>query len=373
MSPKTELKSTTITIPIAKNNNIVDVKWNEEPEKELKRHSIAVDESKYVATNNNDTRYRRTSLALNDQFPKIEDDENNFNRKPKKVEFCKTEVHFAAESGKVNIVATDEKPPPTQNFRRRRRNSGPTLEDFNKNGLPVLHFGDSSYEKNLFGMVDDEASQLGAFGIVTVNNGNNINNEVSEDERKELTDSEIKGILKNKMIKPKPYHLGEDPLTTSDFDDESKWGVRLRHVEKPQEAAPIWKSTVTVQNYFEKQHNEDQPQPEFQKLLKNLRPTGKTDYTSDSDARHFDVERTENRRSSWALPDRKLEDNQKNESTKGYSTKINFGDGQATVVQNERLSTRSKAENLTKGKWWALLSWWYFNHMLLINKDSSRR
>jgi len=46
----------------------------------------------------------------------------------KRVEFCKTEVHFAAESGRVNIVETDGKPPPTQNFRRRRRTttaSGP--------------------------------------------------------------------------------------------------------------------------------------------------------------------------------------------------------------------------------------------------------
>lgn len=357
VSPMTELKSTTITIPIAKNNNIVDLTWNDEPEKEIKRHSIAVDESKYVTKTNNDTRYRRTSLALTDQYPKQDDDENNFNRRTKKVEFCKTEVHFAAESGKVNIVATDEKPPPTQNFRRRRRNSGPTPEDFNKNGLPVLHFGDSSYEKNMFGMIEDsddvsETTQIGASGIVTVNtnNHNNVENDVSEEERKELTDNEIKGILKNKMIKPKPYHLGE-PIPVNEFnniDEDNKWGVRLRHVEKPQET-PIWKSTVTVQNYFDKQEPVNQDPPEFQKLLKNLRPTRKTDYTSDSDNRLVE-ENFEQRRSSWAMPDRKTEDNQRNETTKGYSTKINFGDGQATVVQNERVPTWPRGENLTKGK-----------------------
>lgn len=347
------MKSTTITIPIAKNNNIVDLTWNGEPEKEVKRHSIAVDESKYVTMANNDAKFRRTSLALHDQFPRHDEDENYLSRRTKKVEFCKTEVHFAAESGKVNIVATDEKPPPTQNFRRRRRNSGPTLEEFNKNGLPVLHFGDSSYEKNLLGIVDDndnfsEASQLGAFGVVTVNTNTN-SNEISEEEKKELTDNEIKGILKNKMIKPKPYHLGEEiPLSDSNnFEEDNKWGVRLRHVEKPPEL-PIWKSTVTVQNYFEKQQIEEQ-QPEFQKLLKNLRPTRKTDYSSDSDNRLFE-ENTENRRSSWAVSDRKMEDNQKNETTKGYSTKINFGDGQATVVQNERVPTWPRGENLTKGK-----------------------
>lgn len=332
----------------------MDLTWNDEPEREIKRHSIAVDESKYVTQTNNDNRYRRTSLALTDHFLKHDEDENNLNRRTKKVEFCKTEVHFAAESGKVNIVATDEKPPPTQNFRRRRRNSGPTLEDFNKNGLPILHFGDNSYEKNLFGMIEDnenlsEAAQLGAFGLVTVNTNNNINNDVSEEDKKELTDNEIKGILKNKMIKPRPYHLGE-PISLNDssnIEDDSKWGVRLRHVANSPET-PIWKSTVTVQNYFEKQQSEEQ-QPEFQKLLKNLRPTRKTDYASDSDNRLHE-EDIENRRSSWAMPDRKMEDNQKNENTKGYSTKINFGDGQATVVQNERLPTWPREENLTKGE-----------------------
>ncbi|XP_015121253.1 uncharacterized protein LOC107044029 [Diachasma alloeum] len=39
----------------------------------------------------------------------------------KKVGFCKTEIHFAADSGKVNIVETDGKPPPTNKFRRRRK------------------------------------------------------------------------------------------------------------------------------------------------------------------------------------------------------------------------------------------------------------
>lgn len=45
----------------------------------------------------------------------------NGSKPVKKVEFCKTEIHFAADSGKVNIVETDGKPPPTNKFRRRRR------------------------------------------------------------------------------------------------------------------------------------------------------------------------------------------------------------------------------------------------------------
>ncbi|XP_051161449.1 uncharacterized protein LOC127281659 isoform X2 [Leptopilina boulardi] len=63
----------------------------------------------------------------------------------KKVGFCKTEVHFVADSGKVNIVETDGKPPPTNRFRRRRRNNNSNNGlgiSANKN-LPVVHFGDT--------------------------------------------------------------------------------------------------------------------------------------------------------------------------------------------------------------------------------------
>lgn len=70
----------------------------------------------------------------------------------KKVGFCKTEVHFVADSGKVNIVETDGKPPPTNRFRRRRRNNSNNGLGISANkNLPVVHFGDTSYEKYIFG------------------------------------------------------------------------------------------------------------------------------------------------------------------------------------------------------------------------------
>lgn len=374
---KNEIKSTTITIPIVKNNNVVDLSWNDEPEKEAKNA-----DEKYALTNGIDNRYRKTSLASNDQC--LDDDNLNNNRKAKKVEFCKTEVHFAAESGKVNIVETDEKPPPTQNFRRRRRNSGPIRdypEDFNKNGLPMLHFGDTSYEKTMFGITNDEEVENklptniyndqqprvpSAFSVVTVNNTSEYNNhaDYSEEERKEmLADNDnLKGILKNKPIKPKPYHLGETvPLGDSASDEDArKWGVRLRHV--PKETAPIWKSTVTVHNSYhgdkeEEPTTNDQPQPEFQKLLRNLRPTmKKPDYMSDNENRYSDSfanirvvpAAKDSRRSSWSVADRvKLVD--EIQESRGYSTKVNFGDGEATVVQNDQ-STWPRMENLSKGK-----------------------
>ncbi|CAG9760826.1 unnamed protein product [Ceutorhynchus assimilis] len=355
---KNEIKSTTITIPIVKNNNVVDLSWNEEPEKEAKR----------VSAESNGDRFRKTSL--NDPFLINNDDDNlnNINRKGKKVEFCKTEVHFAAESGKVNIVETDEKPPPTQNFRRRRRNSGPIRdypEDFNKNGLPMLHFGDSSYEKTMFG-IDNEQDEKqpplssleqnripSAFSVVTVNNTNDYI--LEEDERKELllTDNDnLKGILKNKPIKPKPYHLGDNVSLNDDDEDARRWGVRLRHV--PEENLPIWKSTVTVHNNYQQDKTKSEP-PEFQKLLKNLRPTTKKpDYLSDNENRYSDnlgnirvvSAVKDNRRSSWSVADKVklVDDIQEN---KGYSTKVNFGNGEATVVQNDQ-STWPRMENLSK-------------------------
>ncbi|KAL1140132.1 hypothetical protein AAG570_000064 [Ranatra chinensis] len=62
-------------------------------------------------------------------------------RKPKRVEFCKTEVHFAPEAGKFNIVETDEKPPPNQIFRRKKKpkDRPPRM---NSSNLPKVYFGD---------------------------------------------------------------------------------------------------------------------------------------------------------------------------------------------------------------------------------------
>ncbi|XP_031778607.1 uncharacterized protein LOC100119361 isoform X2 [Nasonia vitripennis] len=77
----------------------------------------------------------------------------NGSKPVKKVEFCKTEIHFAADSGKVNIVETDGKPPPTNKFRRRKRKDalGAANSNSQKSNMPLVHFGDTSYEKYIFG------------------------------------------------------------------------------------------------------------------------------------------------------------------------------------------------------------------------------
>ncbi|KAJ8984944.1 hypothetical protein NQ317_012196 [Molorchus minor] len=86
-------------------------------------------------------------------------------------------------------------------------------EDFNKNGLPMLHFGDSSYEKTMFGLPDEptnnktdsvtpvlyenvQTGRLLTLVEVTVNTNSNAN-DYFEDDKKESADNEnIKGILK---------------------------------------------------------------------------------------------------------------------------------------------------------------------------------
>ncbi|GBP59200.1 hypothetical protein EVAR_54635_1 [Eumeta japonica] len=120
-------------------------------------------------------------------------------KKIKKVEFCKTELHFAAESGKVNIIATDEKPPPTNDFRRRKSAFVPLQGSFEK---PVTLFGEK-YDS--FAPIDAPIP---------------MNASVDNIFKKEIDDYETncieeniavtKSILKNKIPKPKPYFLGEN-------------------------------------------------------------------------------------------------------------------------------------------------------------------
>ncbi|KRJ97903.1 pneumococcal serine-rich repeat protein isoform X2 [Drosophila yakuba] len=187
----------------------------------------------------------------------------------KRVEFCKTEVHFAAESGRVNIVETDGKPPPTQNFRRRRRSntttttttSGP-LQSLVKSASvvggggssstsssstpssEVTHFGDDSQRRKTIAtstvayratlmdppeVVSQPISNSSSSSQVTVTTvakpvhepryslmESTSRNSYTSTSGVDTTDNEtdelsnIRGILKNKPVKPKPYHLGEN-------------------------------------------------------------------------------------------------------------------------------------------------------------------
>ncbi|XP_049867158.1 uncharacterized protein LOC126367604 isoform X3 [Pectinophora gossypiella] len=115
-------------------------------------------------------------------------------RKIKKVGFCKTELHFDADLGKVNIIATDEKPPPSSDFRKRRSAFVPINGTFDK---PITLFGESNAP---------------AFAT---NQFLNFNEHNEFDENTAAT----KSILKNKIPKPKPYLLGENMVLGGKKED----------------------------------------------------------------------------------------------------------------------------------------------------------
>lgn len=108
-------------------------------------------------------------------------------RKFKKVEFCKTELHFAAETGKVNIIATDEKPPPSNDFRKRRSAFVPMRDMSDK---PITLFGEKTNDFS--------------------NESNSLSYTISEFHETDENTAATKSILKNKIPKPKPYLLGEN-------------------------------------------------------------------------------------------------------------------------------------------------------------------
>ncbi|XP_025411709.1 uncharacterized protein LOC112684405 isoform X3 [Sipha flava] len=99
---------------------------------------------------------KRHSIAvvseMADREPSI--DKKNVN---KKVEFCRTEVHFDATPGKINIVDMEDKPVPAQLYRPKKRYNRPPEKS---HGLPEYRFGDDVH--------NDVLSQI---------NGNNNGNE----------------------------------------------------------------------------------------------------------------------------------------------------------------------------------------------------
>ncbi|XP_049858054.1 uncharacterized protein LOC126345346 isoform X2 [Schistocerca gregaria] len=363
-------------------------------------------------------------------------------KKQKKVEFCKTEVHFVADSGRVNIVETDEKPPPTNMFRRRKRNNTATTNlqasDPNKSNLPQVRFGDSPYEKKLLGGNDSSVSEVSHTIHVDIANDAKV---ATTSPAKEISQSHIpanfqhdadkedhiftqanatisaivktegnesprfdsensdafqmqastdkdnmpRSILKN-YRKPRPFLLGENDdfkpkAEAEEGKQEEKWGVRLRPVQSSEQGSTtaMWRSQVSVSttafdvpqpqrqvaSISSVDHNFRESENELQRQLRLLRPAHKkADVESFSPstqvesrsrsspplARSFGRE-TEDKGiqvtvgpaatdgaqlSSWTVAERirQVEEMRKvSGEVKGFSTRINFGAGEATVIE----------------------------------------
>jgi hypothetical protein len=365
-------------------------------------------------------------------------------KKHKKVEFCKTEVHFAAEPGRFNIVETDEKPPPN-NIRRRRRSSGavfvtPQLQDSSKTSLPEIRFGDSLYEKKLLGGtestnipyqiavsvdsqnktsleqlelivppsdspsgfqddVDKEDSIFTQANATIISSGqqdtvqmgaHNNDEDISSNSIFVKSNSMVssspshmrpRSILKNNK-KPRPFLLGdtdEDMLVSSlsekpersSGDPEAKWGVRLKPIQKRESSlssTSVWKSTVTLCHpTCDDQKQQGYPSlltlqdekftssqsfgegTELNKPLKTHQPALQRKFAGDalgaplmsktqlpeSVGGGMEVKISMTPPLSVAERVRQVEDLKPAAlETRGYSTRVNFGAGETTVLES---------------------------------------
>lgn len=227
--------------PIPMRRSITDKK------DELKRHSIAVDESRYVDEHCRTSNDRKISLVNLTGTQNVDRLSSNDGRQ-RKVEFCKTEIHFAADSGRVNIVETDGKPPPTSNFRRRRRTSGSYLD-----GTDVTSIDDND------GQLSDSTLMESNSSNVTTTIGSVFSSRDYDTDDGQSEDSSLRGILKNKPVKPKPYHLGEN-LDSGN----SLWGVRLKPIENQH---TTWRHSADFDSIVTKKSNDDALEMEFKSLV----------------------------------------------------------------------------------------------------------
>lgn len=383
-------------------------------------------------------------------------------KKHKKVEFCKTEVHFAAEPGRFNIVETDEKPPPNNIRRRRRTSSGtvlvtPQLQDENKSSLPEIRFGDSPYEKKLLGGTESENNpyhiaisgdpcnesdlnelepimpasssptvfqddadkddniftqanatilssvKQGALEMGVHNTDEHVCSDASIMQQNSVSLSSLSNVMPRSILKnnkkPRPFHLGETDEDTlmsrvsekselSNEDPEVKWGVRLKPVQSREASVPStssWRSTVTPHNPKPDVQRQQNYSPSLtvkdawlsspqsceegaclNKPLKSLQtslprmPSVDTlgaQVVSKSLATESVGTGTE-LKISMALPFSVAERVRQVEElkfaaleTRGYSTRVNFGAGEATVIESRSSNEQQKQSTPTSTKY----------------------
>lgn len=235
----------------------IPMRRSSEKKDELKRHSIAVDESRYVDEHCRSSNDRKISLVNLNGASHVErtlhDGFLDDSRRHKRVEFCKTEIHFAADSGRVNIVETDGKPPPTSNFRRRRRTSGSFLD-----GANAEHSHDDDGRKSESPLMETAPNNV----TTTIGSVFSSNNRDDDTDDGQFDDSSLRSILKNKPVKPKPYHLGEN-LDAGN----SLWGVRLKPVENQH---TTWRHSADFDSIAMKNSSDDALETEFKSLIKAI-------------------------------------------------------------------------------------------------------
>ncbi|XP_017154814.1 uncharacterized protein LOC108163827 isoform X7 [Drosophila miranda] len=314
-----------------------------------KRHSIAVEETWRDIRKTSQVHVNGGTVATTSTSTTNSSSHLQRSSAQKRVEFCKTEVHFAAESGRVNIVETDGKPPPTNNFRRRRRTtaSGP-LQSLVKsasagtNGSSssstssrtshdnVTHFGDDPQRRKTIAtstvayratLMDPPevvsqptstststatSSQVTVttlakpvleprFSLTESTSRNSYTSTSGVDTTDNETDelSNIRGILKNKPVKPKPYHLGEN-IESADV----LWSVPAMKGEREspsgRDSGITSDSPISVKSVAERiriveqrQQNQKQPSPAGNGYSTKINVSLGTDEWPESGTHHY--------------------------------------------------------------------------------------
>lgn len=85
----------------------------------------------------------------NDVVTSISATNDALKKGPKKVEFCKTEVHFTPDSGRFNIVETDDNKPSTAHLFRRKKREKKSKEIITTPAVPASQYSSSSSMSSL--------------------------------------------------------------------------------------------------------------------------------------------------------------------------------------------------------------------------------
>ncbi|XP_065347170.1 proteoglycan 4 isoform X2 [Cloeon dipterum] len=281
----------------------------------LKRRSWAGDSTLFGQYRDDD---KTTSLVSAIETEEISHSSSSSHiKKNKRVEFCKTEVHFAAESGKFNIVETDEKPPPSNNFRRRRRShpvanspaENPPPQVAQKPPLPELRFGDTVYEKEMLTAINESKQSELEKSIVKV---------AVVESKAEPAPEQSKQITATAINRPSPsFENRPRPSSFHDVTSISKSTVALKF--QPPTEIPKTSPNSTLDS--------SGGPMELQKLIKSLRPT-QVQRRSEDFTQSLQI--TDEEPLQFSVPERirYMEDRK----YKGFSTTVNVSG--TTVVRN---------------------------------------
>lgn len=152
------------------------------------------------------------------------------------------------------VNSANTKPPPTTNFRRRRRQSA--TEETISDSKHQLHIEDIVDINQSFQLSSENIGVKVTTSIGSVNTSavSNIKDYDNDDDGH--SEDGLRGILKNKPIKPKPYHLG---MENSDILCKTKLKLKPVDSKHTNESALVRENIDSNKNFesIVKERNEN--------------------------------------------------------------------------------------------------------------------